>query len=137
MSAEANKIVEALLDGGDDPKDYAYDRIEIKDYPFRVSSSHGHWDVSAATGTVLDREVYAPEFDDTEYPFDAGAFINVVERFDVNEYRQWLKQHFEGEEAEIDGADCLFIGWWNKDGSYNAPEQDARDEYLRERDLTA
>ena len=136
MSVEASKIVEALLDGGDDPKDYAYDRIEIKDYPFRVSSSHGHWDASAATGTVLNREVY-PYRDDPQYPFDAEAFINDVERFDVNEYRNWLRANFEGDEAEIDGADCLFIGWWNKDGSYNAPEQDARDEYLRERDLTA
>lgn len=120
-------IVEALLDGEEDPKDYAYDRIEIDDYPFRVSSSHGHWDVSSATGSVLDREVYAPEFEDPQFPFDSGAFINNVERFDVNEYRRWLTSKFTGKDAEVNDCDCLFIGWWNKDGSYEPPEPEVRE----------
>ena len=128
MSAEANKIVEALLDGGDDPKDYAYDRIEMPDYPFQVGSSHGHWNVSSATGTILDREVYGPEFEDNE--FDSGAFINNVDRFDVNEYRKWCQANFEGTKAEIQDCDVLFIGWWNKDGTYSPAEEDAREEYI-------
>ena len=41
MSANPHRVVEALLDGSDDPKDNAYDRVDHPDGQFTVVSSAG------------------------------------------------------------------------------------------------
>lgn len=123
MSAGANKIVEALLDGGDDPKDYAYDRVELPQGTFTVTSSHGEVEANLATGTPVKVERYDEDDPDSQ-------FLDEIDRFDMNEYRHWCRSNGLKEDT---GCDILFIGFWSKDGSYEEAEHDARQDYVDDR----
>jgi hypothetical protein len=118
-----SKIVEALLDGGDDPKDYAYDRVDLPQGTFTVTSSHGQLEADLATGSVLKVDRYDEDDPDSQ-------FIDEIDRFDMKEYRQWCRK--TGLEDGT-GCDILFIGFWSKDGSYENAEEDARQDYVNDR----
>ena len=117
MSANPHRVVEALLDGSDDPKDYAYDRVDQPDGQFTVVCSAGSLHVDITTGRI--NGISNPEHDPNS---------SNIDRFDVNEYNNWLRTTFNEFLEDDDTVDMLFIGYWLKDGSYQEPEHEARSE---------
>ncbi len=77
---------------------------------FRVFSSNGSLEADIITGNVVDCQL------DKD-----GEGIDMIERFDVNEYKKYY-----GLVAMDEEADILDLGSWNKDGSYSPPEMDFR-----------
>lgn len=131
----SQKIVEALL-GDEDPKDFAHSTPQAQ--PFTVSSSWGEIECDATTGMVISRHIAGesdyqdPEDPETEVDPDAAWMLN-IERFDVAEYQDWIRKNFNQDLESQTGCDILFIGWWNKDGTYEEPEHQARADYIADR----
>lgn len=130
------KIVEALLGDEEDPKDFAHAMPQAQ--PFTVSSSWGEIECDATTGMIISRQIAGesdfedPEDPNTEVDPDAAWMLN-IERFDMDEYHAWIRKNFGQDLESQTGCDILFIGWWNKDGSYEPAEEDARADYVADR----
>lgn len=122
---DAEQIVETLLDDPNDPKDAAADiripHVDTED--FEVNGSHGTLHCDPVTGDVLSVDG-GDELDD---------YRDIV-RVNLPEYVQWLQKIAKIDPAagqRQSGADILFVGFWTKDGSYEGPEEDARQDYER------
>jgi hypothetical protein len=125
MSA-AEKIVDKLLEDGTlDPKGYVADKgITIPTGMLKVVGSHGSITCESATGDVV-------EIDDLG---DDEENYRNISRINVDEYRQWIDEKgLGGWRQDGDTVDILFVGYWNRDGSYEPPEEEARLDYELDR----
>ncbi len=124
---DAEKLVEALLDDpADDPKDAAADiRIpHVNTDDFEVTGSHGTLHCDPVTGDVLRLDDQGDDEDNYRH----------IARVNLPEFMQWLQQldkKFPGAGERQSGADILFVGFWTKNGEYEEPEEDARQDYER------
>lgn len=105
-------------------KQKAYLQLATKDNPFfetttqftLVSSSGGTLKADAQTGCVV--ECFTDRNQDSE--------LKQIEKFDLEEYRRYYSV------TEIPGhLDILDLGYWNKDGGYEKPVEDWRNEMKR------
>ena len=85
-----------------------------------VSSSHGTFDIDGSSGRVIRWWANDP------HDADAQAMEN-IERFDLHEWK--LYWQWKGELPG--GFDVLDLGFWTKDGAYEQPEDDWREEMKR------
>jgi hypothetical protein len=122
----AAEIVDSLLDDeSDSPKDFVGDRgVTIPTGTVTIVGSHGSMTVESATGHVLKLQ----DDGDDEENYRNIAVIN------LDEYRKWVEENnLGGWHQDGDTIDILFVGYWNKDGSYEEPSEEARYDYAADR----
>lgn len=85
-----------------------------------VWGNYGELDIHRETGEVLS---YQPADDTTP------DYADIV-RFDVAEYQAWLASTTVTTATwdQIESIDVVDIGFWSKDGSYEPPVAEHRDE---------
>ncbi len=83
-----------------------------------VNSSNGHLKVDKQTGSVMQCIM-------------DGEGIDKIKRFDLQEW----KKYYPDKELP-DSIDILDLGYWNKDGSYEEPVYDWRNEVKQMRNGT-
>jgi len=115
-SVTPQTVVSRLLeDEGDDFKSEILASLP----PISITSSHGEFTVDPATGNVLERERYGDDPD--------GAFIDELDRFDM---REWIEYYRMSGDAKHD-LDILDIGYWMKNGFYEEPVNDWREQHAQ------
>jgi len=103
-------------EGSDDLKREAFDAIP--EIVISITSSHGEFKVDSRTGRVLERERYDLQDQD-------GEFIDNLDRFDLREWVEHYKVHGDAKQD----MDILDVGYWMKDGYYEEPAHDWREEH--------
>lgn len=83
---------------------------------FTVSSSNGELKVDVTTGDVVSC-----------FMGEGGEGIDQIQRFDVAENEKYNGREIE----EGDDLDILDFGYWCKDGTYEEPAHDWREETIK------
>ena len=91
---------------------------------FMVRGSHGELDVFASSGEVI---TYRSETDTCGGPCE-GSYAEIA-RLDVDEWRA----AYPGEDVTSGTHDILDFGYWSRDGVYEPPAYDWREDFAKER----
>jgi hypothetical protein len=112
----------------EDDDDEGFDIKDILGDPppdpvFHVTSSHGDITALVDDGTVTGIEINTPGDED-------GEALKQIAKFDLGEWRRYYGM----EQLEPNSSiDILDLGYWLKDGAYEPPAEDWRQQFAQER----
>jgi hypothetical protein len=73
---------------------------------FEIHSSEGRIEVDSTTGKVIKAVIDG----------DGYSYLSDIDRFDLQEWRDYYKDKEKDDCSEIDGIDILDFDFWYKDG---------------------
>lgn len=84
---------------------------------FSVTSENYAIEVCADTGTIITS---------TCWSIQATQFVATIDRFDIDEAKEWVKQYCNADTILGHQFEINTIGFWNQQNEYIAAEEDYR-----------